>query len=154
VSRGRRRSEGGQALVETAVTLPILLILFFGFLAAGVGAQGYIDLNTAVYLAAASNVTAYADDPAQADAYAEDTFRATIAHDSLLEPDPGVGVPGHPGLACSPDYGAGARVTCTGTAHLRFSRTALGALIPIDPRITAQATAIRSLYRSAPPPSP
>ena len=135
------------------MTLPILLLLFFGFLAAGVGAQGYIDLNTAVYLAAASNVTAYTGDKAHADQYALDTFQHTIVHDSLLEPDPAVGVPGQPGLTCDGDYAylTDGVIHCQGSAYLRFSRTALGALIPVDPHITAQATAQRSRYRSAPP---
>ncbi len=140
----RRRS--GQALIETAVTLPILIILFFGFLAAGVGAQGYVDMNTAVYLAAASNVTAYADDPTDADQFATDTFNATVAHDTLVEPERGPKA-----FGCTGSYAADGTVTCRGSAYLRFSKTLLGALIPVDPEITATASARRSKYRSQHP---
>jgi TadE-like protein len=132
----------GQALIETAVTLPILLVLFFGFLGAGVGAQGYVDLNTAVYLAAASNVTAFANDRPDADRFATDTFDHTIVHDTLLEKQ---------GFSCGGDYSAGGTVTCQGSAVLRFSRTPLSVAIPFDPTITAQASAVRSPYRSVPP---
>ncbi len=150
-----RRPQSGQALIETAVTLPVLIALFFGFLAAGVGAQGYVDMNTAVYLAAASNVTAYADDQPHADQYATDTFNATVRHDTLVEPETGPKAFGcFPGPGPNGGYQAGGSITCSGSAHLRFSKTLLGALIPVDPEITAQATAVRSPYRSQPQPSP
>lgn len=135
----------GQALIETAVTLPVLLALFLGFLAAGVGAQGYVDLNTAVYLAAASNVTAFAGDQPLAMQYATETFDATVSHDSLLR-KVGFDCPVPPS-----DYAAGGRVVCTGTAVLEFSKTPLSVVVPVDPTITAQATATRSAYRSCPP---
>lgn len=138
-----RHPARAQALVETAVTLPILIFLFFGFLAAGVAAQGYVDLNTAVYLAAASNVTAFADDPGDANRFAVETFDATLAHDGLLEKR---------GFTCGGDYAAGGTITCNGSAFLRFSRTPLSVAIPFgDPLISAQASAVRSPYRSVPP---
>lgn len=129
----------GQALVETVVTLPIMIVLFLGFLGAGVAAQGYVDLNTAVVLAAAANATAYADDRVDADRFATSTFQATVGHDSLLRSQ---------GLSCSGDYAAGGTVTCRGSAVLEFSRTPLAVVIPFDPTITAQASAMRSPYRS------
>lgn len=135
-------AQAGQALVETAVTLPVLLALFLGFLAAGVGAQGYVDLNTAVYLAAASNVTAFAGDQPLADGYATDTFNATVSADKLL---------GRRSFGCAGDYAAGGTITCNGSAVLEFSRTPLSVVIPIDPTISAQASATRSAYRSCPP---
>ena len=135
----------GQALIETAVTLPVLLALFFGFLGAGVAAQGYVDLNTAVYLAAASNVTAPAEDPTDANQFAQDTFDATLAHDSLLVKQ---------SFGCVGDYAAGGTITCQGSAKLEFSRTPLSIAIPFDPVISAQASAVRSLYRSLPVPTP
>lgn len=142
----RGRGSRGQALVETAVTLPVLLALFIGFLAAGVGAQGYVDLNTAVYLAAASNVTAFADDRPVADQYASETFAATLAHDTLLDQQ---------SFACDGDYTAGVdinggKITCTGSAVLEFSRTPLSVVVPVNPTISASASAVRSHYRSQP----
>jgi hypothetical protein len=135
----------GQALIETAVTLPILIALFFGFLGAGVGAQGYVDLNTAVYLAAASNVTAPAGPTGQpiADQYATDTFDHTLVHDTLLR---------KVNFGCGGDYNAGGTITCQGSAVLEFSKTPLSVAIPFDPTISAQASATRSAYRSVPVP--
>lgn len=137
-----RSRQGGQALIETAITMPILIALFLGFLGAGVGAQGYVDLNTAVYLAAASNVTAFAGDKALADQYATDTFDHTVAHDTLLRVT---------SFSCGGVYAAGGQITCQGSAVLEFSRTPLSVAIPFDPVISAQATATRSAYRSCPP---
>jgi hypothetical protein len=144
VSRARHSS--GQALVETAITLPVLIALFLGFLGAGVGAQGYVDLNTAVYLAAASNVTAPAGDQTLALQYANDTFDHTVAHDTLLRRDR-FGCPGS-----AQDYAAGGTITCKGTAKLEFSKTPLSIAIPFDPTISASASATRSAYRSVPVP--
>jgi hypothetical protein len=125
------------------VTLPILILLLFAFLGAGVGAQGYVDLNTAVYLAAASNVTAYADDEPDSMQFARDTFEHTIAHDSLLE---------DASFDCNgSDYAAGGTVNCRGSAVLRFSKTPLAVVIPFDPTISARASAVRSRYRSVKP---
>jgi TadE-like protein len=143
----RARRQRGQALIETAVTMPILIALFFGFLGAGVGAQGYVDLNTAVYLAAASNVTAPAGDDVLAKQYASDTFNATVSHDSLLQPQGPIDCTLPPD-----DYLANGTITCRGSAVLRFSKTAISVVIPFDPTITATASATRSRYRSVPVP--
>lgn len=145
----RARPQRGQALIETAVTLPVLIGLFFGFLGVGVGAQAYVDLNTAVYLAAASNVTAPAGPQGEALAkqYAADTFNATVSHDSLLQAQGPIDCTLPPD-----DYGAGGTITCSGTAVLEFSRTALSVVIPFNPTITATASATRSAYRSVPVP--
>jgi hypothetical protein len=140
-----RPRQGGQALIETAVTMPVMIAMFLGFLGAGVAAQGYVDLNTAVYLAAASNVTAPAGAPDIAKRYATDTFDSTVAHDPLLR-KVAFDCPAPPS-----DYNAGGRVTCSGTAVLEFHRTPLSVVFP-DVTINATAGATRSLYRSVPVP--
>ena len=139
-----RRRRSGQALIETAVTLPVLILLFFGFLAVGVFAQAYVDLNTAVYLAAASNATAYANTQnGDADQFALDTFDATVRHDSLLQKK---------SFACAGNYAAGGQIHCDGTATLLYSRTPMAIVVPIpDPDISATAFAVRSKYRSEKP---
>jgi hypothetical protein len=87
-------------------------------------------------------VTAYAEDPADANQFAADTFDRTVAHDSLLD---------NQGVTCSPNYHAGDTVVCQGSAVLRFSRTPLSVAIPFDPTIRARASAVRSPYRSVRP---
>jgi len=123
-----------------------LIALFLGFLGAGVAAQGYVDLNTAVYVAAASNVTAPASDEPLAMQYANETFDHTLAHDTLLR-KVGFDCPVPPS-----DYAAGGTVTCSGSAVLEFSMTPLSIAIPFDPKISARASATRSAHRSLPVP--
>jgi Flp pilus assembly protein TadG len=144
---GRIGRGNGQALIETAITLPVLLMLLLAFLAGGVGAQAYVDVTTAVYLASASNVTAFANDRADADQFAQETFDRTIAHDSLVAPQ---------GFGCGPaaangGYGAGQSVTCQATATIEFSRTPLSVVIPFNPTFSASADGTRSPYRSERP---
>ena len=146
--RLRPSGQGGQALVETAITIPILFLLFLGFLAVGVVAQAYVDLNTAVHLAAASAATAPANDPADGTAYAQETFNVTLSHFPLLQPVS----PNEP--SCQSGWGPTGDppqpwpVTCSGTARLMLSQTALALIVPGDPRISATATAYGSPYRS------
>ena len=139
-----RGGGSGQALIETAITLPIMIVLFLGFLAVGLAVQGAVDLNTAVYLAAASNATAYANTQnGDADQFALDTFDATVRHDSLLQKK---------SFACAGNYAAGGQIHCDGTATLLYSRTPMAIVVPIpDPDISATAFAVRSKYRSEKP---
>jgi hypothetical protein len=133
-----RPAQGGQALVEAALTIPILLVLLLGFYTAGLAVQGFVDLGTAVSLAAASAASAPADDPATATAYASQTFDHTVQHFPLLRA---------PSLSCPGDFRPGAAVTCTGSALLSLSDTPLG-LVSGDIRITRTAVAQSSPYRA------
>jgi hypothetical protein len=141
--------ERGQALIETAVTILALVFLFLGFLSIGVAAQAYVDLNTAVSLAAASAATAPAGDSADGNTFAQETFNVTVSHFSLLQPI----TPNEPNCGGSTWAPTGDppqpwKVTCTGTAYLRFSQTPLAIIIPVDPRISTTASAYGSPYRS------
>jgi hypothetical protein len=135
----------GQALIETAITLPVMIVLFLGFLAVGVAVQGVVDMNTAVYLAAASAVTAPANRPEIGQQYATDTFQYTVSHFGYLNPG---------GISCQGDYQPHpppqqpGRVTCTASATVQLARTF--AVVP-DLPITATATATFPPYRSGGP---
>jgi Flp pilus assembly protein TadG len=135
----------GQALVETAVTLPILVVLFLGFLAVGVAAQAYVDLNTAVNLAAASEATAPSNDPADAVTFRDDTFNGTINNFPQLR---------NAQITCNDagptgPFSAGATINCTGTARFTLVGTPMEIVIPIPPPpFSATASATRSPYRS------
>ena len=138
-----RPSAAGQALIETAITIPVLLLLLLGFLLAMVVSEAYVDLDTATSLAAASAVTARAGDDAQSRDFALKTYRGTLVRTGYLEPGALDGCGG---------YAAGASVACAGHARLLLSRTPMAILEPFNPDWTldlqATATAYSSPYRS------
>lgn len=138
-----RRDSGGQALIETAITIPVLLVLMLSFLLVMVVAQAYVDLDTATSLAAASAVTAPAGSETSSRDFALKTYDGTLRRSSYLEPGrlDGCGA-----------YTAGQTVGCTGHATLLLSRTPMAILQPFntDWRISIQAgaTGYSSPYRS------
>jgi hypothetical protein len=139
----RQRTRRGQALVETAITLPVLLTLLLSFLLVMVVAQAYVDLDTATSLAAASAVSAPAGNAAQSLDFATRTYDGTLRRTGYLEPGQLDGCGG---------YAAGGTVSCTGHATLYLSRTPMAVLQPLNSNwtltIQASATAYSSPYRS------
>ena len=136
---GIRRPPGGrggrgQALIETAITIPVLFVLLLGFLLVMVVSQALVDLDTATSLAAAAAVTAPANDAADSHQFAVETYQGTLVRSGYLEP----GTLGGCGA-----YSAGGSVTCTGSATLFLSRTPMAILQPLNPNwtIVIQATA-------------
>jgi hypothetical protein len=139
------RSQTGQALIEAAVTIPILIVLFLGFLAAGLTAQALVDLNTSVFLAAASAVTAPAGNSTLGGQYATDTYNGSMRHVPELNSNGGVGCTGS--WNPNPDP-PGYVVTCSAQATLLFKGTPLAIVVPFNPVLKATATAHGSPYRS------
>jgi Flp pilus assembly protein TadG len=137
------RPRSGQALIETAITVPVLFVLLLGFLLVMVVSQAYVDLDTATSLAAASAVTAPANDQADSESFALKTYDGTLVRSGYLEPGT---------LENCGAYVAGGTVTCTGHAQLFLSRTPMAVLQPFNPNWTldlqATATAYSSPYRS------
>lgn len=134
------RARSGQALIETMIVIPILTGLLLGFVATAQAVSAYVEASNAVSLAATAAVTQPASDPADSAAAAQKTWQGTIHMSNALEPGPLTG--------CDSGYSVGSSVTCTGTARIMFSRTGVGAIIPIDPTITVTATAYGSPWRS------
>ncbi|MDQ6900391.1 MAG: pilus assembly protein [Candidatus Dormibacteraeota bacterium] len=138
-----RQHQRGQALVETAIVLPLLFLLFLGFLLVMVTAQAYVDVDTATSLAAASAVTAPANDNAKSREFALQTYNGTLHQSTYLQPQ---------ALAGCGGYSAGGSVTCTGKATLYLSRTPMAVLAFWNPHwtitIQATSTAYSSPYRS------
>jgi hypothetical protein len=138
-----RRATAGQALIETAITIPVLLVLMLSFLLVMVVAQAYVDLDTATGLAAAAAVSAPAGDEKQSRDFANRTYNGTLRRSGYLEPG---------ALQGCGAYTAGATVTCTGSATLFLSRTPMAILEPLNPNfrldIQATATGYSSPYRS------
>lgn len=139
MSAGARRRRSGQALIEAAITIPIMIGLFLGFLAIGLVTQAVVDLNTAVYLSAVSAVTAPANNAALGNQYASETFNGSIRHVPELTSD---------GISCTGSWAPPAAVTCSAGARLMLRHTLLGIVVPFDPVLSASATAHGSPYRS------
>jgi Flp pilus assembly protein TadG len=142
VERGEQR---GQALIETAITIPVLLTLMLGFLFVMVVAQAYVDVDTATSLAATAAVSAPADNPTLSHSYAQKSYDGTLRRSGYLEPGALGGCGGYAA-------GSGATVTCTGSATVFLSRTPMAILQPLnsDWRIDIEASSVgySSRYRS------
>jgi hypothetical protein len=142
-------STRGQAVLETALTLPLLLLLTLGFLAMLVFIEGNVELSAATSLAAASAASAPPDPNISRD-YAQVTFDGTMHGYTYLgrqyleagscsrhaAPNPGR----------RQDY----VVSCTGHATLLLRNSPMAALGFADVALTATATAYAPRYRSRP----
>jgi len=131
-------SQRGQALLETAITVPLMLLLLLGFLAVLVRIEAQLELDAATSLAAAAAVNAPAGSPLSAD-YARQTWTGTLRQYAYLRPD---------ALEGCGAYQPGQAVTCAGSATLDYRETPMGRVVPLPMRIHSEATARSSLYRS------
>lgn len=135
-SSGRRQR--GQALLETAITLPLMLALLLGFLAVLVRVEAQVELDTATSLAAAAAVTAPVGSSLSSD-YATRTWAGTLRQSSYLTPTrlDGCGT-----------YQLDQTVTCHGVATLDYRQTPMALVVPLILSIDSTATARGSRYRS------
>jgi hypothetical protein len=128
----------GQALLESAITIPLMLLLLLGFLAVLVRVEAQLELDAATSLAAAAAITAPAGSELSAE-YARRTWTGTLRQYSYL----------HPGtLEGCGAYEPGQPVTCRGTATLDYRQTPMGLIVPVPITIESAATARSSAYRS------
>lgn len=141
---GPSRRQRGQALIEAALTFPLLFTLLLGFYEVSLVVQSDLDLQTAVGLASAAAATAPADDPTDADRYAQDTFQNTVKHFDLLQAT---------SLACRGPYAAGDTITCTGQATLALTGTPFAEISP-SVGLTATERSHISAYRAQAPRGP
>lgn len=132
---GRQR---GQALLETAITMPLMLVLLLGFLAVLVRVEAQVELDTATSLAAAAAVTAPAGSSLSTD-YAEQAWTGTLRQYRYLRPGRLEGCD-----AYRPDQ----TVTCRGSATLDYRQTPMGLIVPFPVRMRSDATAHSSGFRS------
>lgn len=140
----RRPRQRGQALIEAALTFPLLFTLLLGFYEVSLVVQSDLDLGTAVGLAAAAAATAPANDGATANRYAQDTFQNTVKNFSLLQ---------QTSLVCHGPYAAGDTITCTGRATLALNGTPFAEISP-SLNLTATEQSHISAYRAQAPRGP
>ncbi|MBO0687699.1 MAG: pilus assembly protein [Candidatus Dormibacteraeota bacterium] len=134
------RQARGQALMETAIVLPVMVILMLGFLAILIRIEAQVELETATSLAAAAAVAAPANS-SQSRGDALDTWQGTLHQYAYLRP-------GTLSAGCGP-YQPGQTVVCRGTATLDYGQTPMGLIVPGAPiEISASAAARGSPYRS------
>ena len=133
-----RDRQGGQALLETAITIPVMLVFLLGFLALLVRIEAQVELDAATSLAAAAAVSAPAGSPLSAD-YARRTWTGTLRQYRYL-------LPGR--LEGCGAYQPGQAVSCHGSALLDYGQTPMGLLVPSPVEIRSEATARSSRYRS------
>lgn len=132
------RSQRGQALLETALTVPLMVLLLLGFLAVLVRIEAQLELDAATSLAAAAAVNAPAGSPLSAE-YARETWSGTLGQYRYLRPGDLEGCAG---------YVPGQAVTCQGSATLDYGQTPMGLVVPLPIQLSSTATARSSRYRS------
>lgn len=133
-----QRSQLGQALLETALTVPLMVVLLLGFLAVLVRIEAQVELDAATSLAAAAAVNAPAGSPLSAE-YARDTWTGTLGQYRYLRPGDLDGCAG---------YAPGEAVTCKASATLDYGQTPMGLVVPLPVQLSSAATARSSRYRS------
>lgn len=79
-----KRSQAGQALVEMAIVIPILLLLTLGFVGVGVMIESRTQVQAALTLATASATQAPLGDRADALKYADNTFSETMSKQNWI----------------------------------------------------------------------
>ncbi len=143
----RIRSQRAQAAVETAMTIPIMLLMVTVFFVVGLDVEAHVELETAVRLATISAATApvtLGDGVARN--FATMSFNASKEHFHLIKDsaEPLVCNFVHPTV--NPTNGfvlQQGSVTCSDVAHLAFLR-------PAPDQVTAKAVAHISPYRELP----
>jgi hypothetical protein len=130
--------QSGQALLETAITIPLMLGLLLGFLAVLVRVEAQLELDAATSLAAAAAVSAPAGSPLSAD-YARLTWNGTLHQYPYLHAE---------GLEGCAAFQPGEAVTCRGAALLDYRDTPMGLIVPFPIQVRSVATARSSAYRS------
>jgi Flp pilus assembly protein TadG len=134
--------EHGQALIETAITLPVIFTLLLGYLAVLIRIESQVELDTATSLAAAACASAPAGSTTCHD-WAQATFQGTLQQYPYITGPGGAGQPVLSG--CQTEQ---TRLQCTARAELDYSKTPMAYVIFFPVPIDSSASAFGSPYRS------
>lgn len=163
VRRPSEESQGAQAVLETALVLPILLFLTSGFIGLMLQVQAQQELDSATKLAAEAAFQAPAPNGAAVNAQAHDysatTFDGTMEfYSRFLQWPAGAGAGEH--IDCrGPYYGSAGRpveappqpqsIECTASVKLLLSRTPVGwSQLFGDPVLHSAAYALPPPFRA------
>ncbi|MFN2463982.1 MAG: TadE family protein [Candidatus Dormibacteria bacterium] len=127
----------GQAVIEMAMVIPLMLAIIFGFLGVLLWIETFHDLRAATALASTTAAT-FRDDSAEARAAETETFDGTMRQYSYVQVR---------SFGCVHDpitY----RVSCRASAMLRFDRTPLAVAWPGNPGFDSVAVSYFSRFRS------
>jgi hypothetical protein len=134
VARGRKT---GQALVETAITLPVIMVVLLVYLALLVRIEAQVELDTATSLAAASCAAAPAGSTVCRD-WAQATFQGTLHQYGYIT-----------GAVLNGCQTAQVQFQCQASATIDYAQTPMGWAIAFPtPSLTSHAEAFGSPYRS------
>ena len=127
----------GQAVIEMAMVVPIMLAIIFGFLGLLLWIETVHDLRAATTLAGTTAAT-FRDDSAEATRAEAETFNGTMRQYDYIEVR---------SFGCRHDQGT-FRVNCSAAAVLRFDRTPLAVAWPGNPTLNTVAVSYFSRFRS------
>ena len=151
------KGQRGQAATELAVILPIMFILFFGFIALLVYYEAYVEVKAATTSAAAAAASAPRGrtDPSTGKTlsreWAEVSYEGSLAgYDYLVVSGGDLGLDSAGGFTCERDRvnAANQQIRCHGRAAVRVDQTPLVLIGMHDITVDAFATAYAPLYRS------
>jgi hypothetical protein len=137
------KAQSGQALVETALTLPLLILLALVVIAIMIQQTAQQKLSAATALAASAAASSPAD-PVTSRRWAEQSYDGTISGYAYLEVD---ALDSRSPFSCRRDNPAQTRIRCHGHATLLLQRTPLAILLvslPLDAYAEADAPLLRS----------
>lgn len=132
----------GQALVETAITLPLIFTLLLGYLAVLIRIEAQVELDTATSLAAAACASAPSGS-SECRTWALATFDGTLRQYSYISGPDGKGPPTLGGCNVGQQ-----QVHCDARAQLNYQQTPMAYVIFFPVSLSSQADAYGSPYRS------